>query len=432
MNKLYAIENYTAHGGPVKGLTLSPNGEYMVSSSFDYSSVIWDTKNLKEKFILNKHDAAVNVAKFSRDGRKLATGSDDNKILLWDIEELINNNKTNPIILSGHKGKVVDIDFNKDGKKIISASWDGSIGIWDLERSKIKSRFIYGHDGPVNNVQFSMNENEIYSAGYDGEVRVWDLKEDLYLRTLIKNGWGINVMKIDEAQDIIAYGTTDGVMVLERLSNGKKLIKMGTERTPVLSIHQSLNGNQIAFGNAKGQVKIIDVNTNTLLRDFKAANGPIWSLLIMPKIGDLIVASLNDYVSLWRMHEFPPHILNSEKNSHRFQPSESAPNGEKQFARKCSVCHTLTATSKKRAGPSLFNLFGREAGTYEGYNYSKALLDSKIIWDEESIHRLFTEGPDVVTPGTKMPIQKMKNEKDRQDLIAYLKNVTNPNNNIKE
>ena len=47
MNKLYAIEYYTAHGGPVKGLTLSPNGEYMVSSSFDYSSVIWDTKNLK-------------------------------------------------------------------------------------------------------------------------------------------------------------------------------------------------------------------------------------------------------------------------------------------------------------------------------------------------------------------------------------------------
>ena len=49
----------------------------------------------------------------------------------------------------------------------------------------------------------------------------------------------------------------------------------------------------------------------------------------MPKIGDLIVASLNDYVSLWRIHEFPPHILNAKKKividfNHQKQP----PNGE--------------------------------------------------------------------------------------------------------
>ena len=84
-------------------------------------------------------------------------------------------------------------------------------------------------------------------------------------------------MKIDEAQDIIAYGTTDGVMVLKRLSDGKKLLKMGTERTPVLSIHQSLNGKQIVFGNAKGQVKIIDVNTNTF-QDIRVSTIKSWIL----------------------------------------------------------------------------------------------------------------------------------------------------------
>ena len=61
-----------------------------------------------------------------------------------------------------------------------------------------------------------------------------------------------------------------------------------------------------------------------------------------------------------------------------------------------------------------------------GYNYSQALLDSDIIWAEDTIHRLFTDGPDVVTPGTKMPIQRMKNEADRHDLIAYLKQATKP------
>ena len=50
-----------------------------------------------------------------------------------------------------------------------------------------------------------------------------------------------------------------------------------------------------------------------------------------------------------------------------------------------------------------------------------------MVWllNEESISQLFDEGPDKVTPGTKMPIQKMKNKKDRYDLVLFLKEATN-------
>ena len=61
------------------------------------------------------------------------------------------------------------------------------------------------------------------------------------------------------------------------------------------------------------------------------------------------------------------------------------------------------------------------------YPYSQALLDSDIIWSAETVARLFTDGPDVVTPGTKMPIQRMKNKQDRDDLIAYLLEATQEN-----
>ena len=85
----------------------------------------------------------------------------------------------------------------------------------------------------------------------------------------------------------------------------------------------------------------------------------------------------------------------------------------------------LVENGKKRAGPTLYKIFGRKAGTLEGYKYSKALIDSDIIWNEESINRLFDEGPDKVTPGTKMPIQRMKKIQDRQDLVMFLKKATN-------
>ena len=96
-----------------------------------------------------------------------------------------------------------------------------------------------------------------------------------------------------------------------------------------------------------------------------------------------------------------------------------------QFARKCSIYHTLERKDiGRRAGPPLNCVFGRRAGSLKGYPYSKALINSDIIWSEDTINRLFEEGPEIVTPGTKMPIQKIKKDSDRLDLIYFLKDAT--------
>ena len=100
--------------------------------------------------------------------------------------------------------------------------------------------------------------------------------------------------------------------------------------------------------------------------------------------------------------------------------------GERQFQRKCSICHTLKKEGENRAGPTLYRLFGRKAGSLPDYPYSDSLLNADIIWDEETIARLFDDGPDIVTPGSKMPLQRLKNIEDRDALIAFLKHATDP------
>ena len=86
---------------------------------------------------------------------------------------------------------------------------------------------------------------------------------------------------------------------------------MGEERTPVLSVGLNSSGSQLAFGNAKGQIKIVDLTANILLRDFRAANGPIWAVLFMPQNGDMMIASLDDFITKWQIHDFPPQILDT-------------------------------------------------------------------------------------------------------------------------
>ena len=107
--------------------------------------------------------------------------------------------------------------------------------------------------------------------------------------------------------------------------------------------------------------------------------------------------------------------------SHQALAGADLAKGEKLFKR-CKTCHSLEE-GKKKVGPSLFGLFGRTAGSVEGYKYSKAMKESGIVWDEETLDAFLTKPKDLV-PKTKMSFAGFKNEQDRIDIIAYLKEAT--------
>ena len=425
MKSSHSIEQYTAHGGPVKGLAVSKNNKLMASASFDYSVVVWDLNPIKEKITLIGHDAAVNAVEFSPRNDFLVSGGDDNNILLWSLNDISNiNEEIQPIRLGNHRGKIADLEFSSDGKFLLSASWDGTVGVWDLKkRQKINS--LVGHKGPVYSVKYSKDNKFIYSSGYDGEIKLWKVNNGEYVRPLIKNGWGISKFEVDEKRNFIAFGSTDGQIKINKFDQDETILNIKEDRVPILSMYYLEKENMISFGNAKGRMIILDTRNWSLVRDFNAVNGPIWDNILFPNDSSLIVAGLDDFLTRWQIFDFPPKFLERPGPARRFNPVKEVSNGEKQFARKCSVCHTLVENGKKRAGPTLYKIFGRKAGSLEGYKYSKALIESDIIWNEESINRLFDEGPDKVTPGTKMPIQRMKKIQDRQDLVMFLKKATN-------
>jgi cytochrome c len=93
--------------------------------------------------------------------------------------------------------------------------------------------------------------------------------------------------------------------------------------------------------------------------------------------------------------------------------------GERVFAQ-CRACHQVGPTAKNAVGPVLNGLFGRPAGTVEGYNYSAANKNSGITWDE-AVFREYIKDPKAKIPGTKMVYAGLKDEQRINDLIAYLK-----------
>lgn len=104
------------------------------------------------------------------------------------------------------------------------------------------------------------------------------------------------------------------------------------------------------------------------------------------------------------------------------QQAELLKRGQRMFLR-CRTCHTLDKGGKHGTGPNLNGIFGSKSASKEGFTYSKALQNSDIIWSEDTINTWMSKPRDFVK-GTTMAFVGLKKPRDREALIAYLKENT--------
>ena len=96
--------------------------------------------------------------------------------------------------------------------------------------------------------------------------------------------------------------------------------------------------------------------------------------------------------------------------------------GRKQF-NKCAACHSLEKGAHL-AGPSLYGLFGRQAGSIDGFIFSLAMEQAGIVWTPESLST-FLENPMQKVPGTSMAFGGIRKAEQRSALIDYLQRIAN-------
>ncbi len=182
---------------PIYTAAFHPNGNLVASGGLDNRVLIWDPDDIeafdykaagtaaqlpppKVAATLEGHRRAVWSVAFSEDGERLISGSLDNSVNVWDV-------KTGGLIktLRGHAGSVRSCQFYTDDSFAVSGSLDRTVARWNIEKYeevRILRHVLKGHRNAIHDASFSHDGRQVVTASLDGSAKLWDLDTGQSLR----------------------------------------------------------------------------------------------------------------------------------------------------------------------------------------------------------------------------------------------------------
>jgi cytochrome c len=395
------------HGGPVRALAASPGA--LASAGFDQSMIVWDPDSGRARAVVRWHAGAVN-ALAPLPGGGFASAGEDGRIALWPARPGAQPSR----VLEGHTEPVAALALSPDGARLASAAWDSTARVWDLATGD--ARVLEGHQGNVNGVAFRP-DGIVATAGFDGTLRLWPEGEPPKL--LAEFGLPLNALAA-LPDGTLAAGGVDGMLRLVAPDGVVREERVGAR--PVVGLAVSPDGALLAAASLGGSVTLWEVATLRLRHTLEGPGLPVWSVVFAPDGRTLWTGGSDRRVRRWDAATGRPVGPLGGEAEAALPPGADA-HGARVW-RACAACHALTPQGGNMAGPHLHGLFGRRMGSLPGYEYSERLARGDITWTRETVADLFTRGPDEVTPGTKMPIQRVGNEEDLRALLDFLEVAT--------
>jgi cytochrome c len=407
-----ALAQLRGHGGPVRALAISSDGQTAVTGSFDSTAIRWSlTRNAAEQ-VLRFHADAVNAVVLLRDGRAVTAGA-DGRIAIWTP-----GNAAPDAVLEGHTAPIAALALSPDGATLASVSWDQTVRLWPLTGGA--PRVLEGHTQNINGAAFAPDGRTLVSVSYDQSVRIWPLSGPS-TPTVVAMPSPLNAVAISGDGEIAAGGADGKLYFLN--GSGARAGEIVAGPRPVISIAISPDGALVAAAGIGGSVAVIDRKTRDLARTLVGPGLPVWSVAFLPDSRTLLTGGADNIIRRWDAvtgDPVDPILLETAGDP---LAAYAGDHGADVF-RACVACHTLGAEQANRAGPTLAGIFGRRIATLPGYNFSEALKHLDIVWTPETISRLFEIGPSAYTPGTKMPEQRIGSEQDRAALVKFLERAT--------
>jgi WD40 repeat protein len=280
------IRSFGAAG--VDSLSYSPDGRRIASGSMDNAIRVWEAETGAELLTLEGHSSWVRAVAYSPDGRHIAMGSTDRTIHVWEAGD-----GREILTLAGHTATVRSIMYSPDGKHIVSGAADGSVRVWDAAKGWAL-QILRGHSSVVRAVAYDPTGRFILSGSSDTSIKVWDAGTGAELWTFAEHGGEVNALAYSPDGLNIASGSSDGTITVWNAGGGAPRTFRG-HAAAVVSVAYNGSGERLVSGSADGTLKLWDVESGQELRTIPGYSTHIKSGLAYSPNGVYVAAAMDDY-----------------------------------------------------------------------------------------------------------------------------------------
>ena len=238
------------------------------------------------------HSDIVRAVAWSPDSRRLASGSDDKTVQVWDI-----TSGQSLAIYEGHSSKVNAVAWSPDGNWLASSSWAGTIQVWDAVTSQPRPTY-KGHAKHVNAIAWSPDSTRLVSGGYIGHVEVWDAASGQSLTVIESSSedtCGGDAVAWSPDGRRLASSSNLTVKVWDATSD-QRLTNYAGHARQVMTIAWAPDSRRLASGDIGGTVQVWVATTKRCLTTYTGYKdgGTVYALAWSPD-GKYIVSGGDDW-----------------------------------------------------------------------------------------------------------------------------------------
>ena len=281
------------HSDQVFAVAWSPDGQRIASGSADKTVQVWDAVDGGNTFIYKGHSDLVHKVAWSPDSKRIASASWDKTVQVWDAVD-----GGNAFIYQGHRGAVRAVAWSPDGQRVASGSVDETVRVWNAVDGS--NAFTYkGHSNVVQAVAWSLDGQRIASASWDKTVQVWDAIDGGNVYTYQGHSDIVNAAEWSPGGQRIASASTDHTVQVWDAVDGGNVFTYYGHHDVVFPVAWSPDGRRIASGSADDTVQVWDAvdggNVFTYQRHANAVHAVAWS----PDGKRIASASWDNTVQVW-------------------------------------------------------------------------------------------------------------------------------------
>jgi WD40 repeat protein len=219
----------------VSSVTYSPDGTRIAAGSPDHTVRLWDAATGAPVEQVLQHDDAVTTVAFSPDGTRIATGSADKTVRLWDATT---GQPIGPPLQ--HDDAVTTVAFSPDGTRIATGSHDKTVRLWSTGTGQPIGPPLR-HDDWVNSVAFSPDGTRIATAA-STKVQLWNTATGQPIGQPLAHDDTVNSVAFSPDGTRIATASYNKTIRLWDSADGREIGVLRGHESPAMAVAFHPNG----------------------------------------------------------------------------------------------------------------------------------------------------------------------------------------------